>query len=209
MLLISKALARQFSTNAQLLQHSASVSGGVVHAQENNRRWEVECVHCGWAGEGRLKRMRLHLARCLPQTMGGDEATRLTAADAAAAAPSRKPHTRKRQKQGSEPETSLSPAAHNNRAMKEHQVGKGTGKRGRVGRKGAVECYYLPRTVLRECALEPQRTAVLFVDLQNYNCHTRGEMYRRQGGAAEQVVVPGVLPQHCADKIGFDRTKLE
>jgi hypothetical protein len=40
---------------------------------------------------------------------------------------------------------------------------------------GAV---YQPQCLLREVAVDPRQAAVLFIDVQNLNCHRGGALYR-------------------------------
>lgn len=37
---------------------------------------------------------------------------------------------------------------------------------------------YQPQRLLREVAVDPRQAAVLFIDVQNFNCDKRGAMYR-------------------------------
>lgn len=38
--------------------------------------------------------------------------------------------------------------------------------------------FFNPQTQFREIALVPQHTVLLFVDIQNYNCHRGGTLYK-------------------------------
>jgi hypothetical protein len=49
---------------------------------------------------------------------------------------------------------------------------------------GAV---YQPQCLLREVAVDPRQAAVLFIDVQNLNCHRGGALYRNH--SAEDLEV--------------------
>jgi hypothetical protein len=47
--------------------------------------------------------------------------------------------------------------------------------------------YYQPQPMLREVAIDPAQSVVLFVDIQNYNCHRDGAMYHAYNKAEIEV----------------------
>lgn len=52
----------------------------------------------------------------------------------------------------------------------------------------ASQAYYNPAPHLREVAIaSPSATAVLFIDVQNYNCHRAGAIYRHYSSAELEV----------------------
>jgi len=41
------------------------------------------------------------------------------------------------------------------------------------------QAAYTPRPQLRQKAINPKEAALLFIDVQNYNCHSSGEIAKR------------------------------
>lgn len=48
--------------------------------------------------------------------------------------------------------------------------------------------YFLPQTHFRETAIVPQHTVLLFIDVQNYNCHRAGALYKAHVNQGKQNV---------------------
>ncbi len=57
--------------------------------------------------------------------------------------------------------------------------------------------YYRPATTGRQAPLVPAASALLFIDVQNYNCHRDGAIYRSLTQQQKQVRTPVVLKQIC------------
>jgi nicotinamidase-related amidase len=49
---------------------------------------------------------------------------------------------------------------------------------------------YQPQCLLREVAVDPRQAAVLFIDVQNLNCHRGGAIYRNH--TQEELEVRGI-----------------
>ena len=47
--------------------------------------------------------------------------------------------------------------------------------------------YYRPDPTTRQVPLQPQQAALLFIDVQNYNCSKQGAIYRSLSPEEQQV----------------------
>jgi nicotinamidase-related amidase len=50
--------------------------------------------------------------------------------------------------------------------------------------------FFSPQTQFREIAIVPQHTVLLFVDVQNYNCHRGGMLFKTLTSQGQQNVGP-------------------
>lgn len=54
--------------------------------------------------------------------------------------------------------------------------------------------FFSPQTQFREIAVVPQHTVLLFVDVQNFNCHRGGTLYKTYQGQGKTKVRASLAP---------------
>lgn len=59
------------------------------------------------------------------------------------------------------------------------------------------QAAYKPQTHLRQAAVVPKEAAVLFIDVQNYNCHPDGAESKALGNVSSTIVISSKIHRNA------------